>query len=89
MKTILYIFIFIINCLFFFIGETQSKLSESERSKNELLDRLSKLSNESESIVNQLEAAELKASAAEKSAGTMETQLQETQVFFCQIMLLL
>jgi len=27
-----------------------------------------------------LEAAELKASAAEKSAGTMETQLQETQV---------
>lgn len=53
-----------------------------ERSKNELLDRLSKLSNESESIVNQLEAAELKASAAEKAAGTMETQLQETQVCF-------
>lgn len=47
-----------------------------------MLDRLSKLSNESESIVNQLEAAELKASAAEKSAGTMETQLQETQVYF-------
>lgn len=45
-----------------------------------MLDRLSKLSNESESIVNQLEAAELKASAAEKAAGTMETQLQETQV---------
>lgn len=59
----------------------QSKFAESERSKNELIDRLSKLSNESESIVNQLEAAELKASAAEKSAQTMETQLQETQVF--------
>jgi len=29
-----------------------------------------------------LEAAELKASAAEKAAGTMETQLQETQVYF-------
>lgn len=70
------------NYYFFFAGETQSKLAESERSKNELLDRLSKLSNESESIVNQLEAAELKASAAEKAAGTMETQLQETQVYF-------
>lgn len=65
---------------FQFLGETQSKLAESERSKNELVDRLSKLSNEAESIVNQLESAELKASAAEKSAGTMETQLQETQV---------
>ncbi|XP_026804698.1 myosin heavy chain, non-muscle isoform X4 [Rhopalosiphum maidis] len=61
------------------LSEIQSKFAESERSKNELIDRLSKLSNESESIVNQLEAAELKASAAEKSAGTMETQLQETQ----------
>lgn len=69
-----------INFKTFFTGETQSKLAESERSKNEVLDRLSKLSNESESIVNQLEAAELKASAAEKAAGTMETQLQETQV---------
>ncbi|XP_050425720.1 myosin heavy chain, non-muscle-like isoform X2 [Adelges cooleyi] len=61
------------------LSETLSKLAESERLKNELLDRLSKISNESESITNQLEAAELKASAAEKAAGTMETQLQETQ----------
>jgi len=72
-----------------FLGETQSKLAESERSKNEVLDRLSKLSNESESIVNQLEAAELKASAAEKAAGTMETQLQETQVYLKTFILLI
>lgn len=65
----------------YFAGEIQSKFAESERSRIELNDRLSKLSNENESIVSQLEAAELKASAAEKSAGTMETQLQETQVF--------
>jgi len=67
------------------LGELQSKFAESERSKNEYIDRLTKLSNESESIVSQLEAAELKASAAEKSAATMETQLQETQVFKIRI----
>lgn len=70
----------LLNIHLIYTGETQSKLAESDRSKNELLDKISKLSNESESIVNQLEVAELKASAAEKAAGTMETQLQETQV---------
>lgn len=64
-----------------FIDEERSKLAESERLKNELVDRLSQLSNESESIANQLKAAELKATAAEKSSETMEAQLQETQVF--------
>lgn len=53
---------------------------DSERTRTELADRVTKLLNESESISNQLEQAELKASAAVKSATTMETQLSETQV---------
>ena len=63
-----------------FAAEIQAKLVESERTRAELADRVSKLLNESESITNQLEQAKLKASAAVKSAGTMETQLTETQV---------
>ncbi|XP_065222996.1 myosin heavy chain, non-muscle [Planococcus citri] len=61
------------------LAEIQVKLADSERIKTELADRVSKLTNEGESITNQLEQAELKASAAVKSAATMETQLSETQ----------
>lgn len=61
------------------LAEIQAKLAESERARAELADRVTKLLNESESISNQLEQAELKASAAVKSAATMESQLTETQ----------
>lgn len=50
-----------------------------ERARSELADRVAKLSTESESITAQLEEAELRASAAIKSAATMETQLSEAQ----------
>lgn len=62
------------------LAEIQAKLADSERIRAELADRVAKLANESESISNQLEQAELKASTAVKSAATMETQLSETQV---------
>lgn len=50
-----------------------------ERARSELAERAAKLSAESESITLQLEEAELRASAAIKSATTMETQLSEAQ----------
>nr|XP_018907941.1 PREDICTED: myosin heavy chain, non-muscle isoform X2 [Bemisia tabaci] len=62
------------------LSEIQSKLIEAERSRTELSERLQKLNSESESIVNQLEEAELRASTAIKNAGLMETQLAEAQV---------
>jgi myosin protein heavy chain len=55
------------------------KLAEIERARSELQEKVTKLSSESENITQQLEDAELKASAAIKSCSNMESQLTETQ----------
>ncbi|KAF6200920.1 hypothetical protein GE061_005367 [Apolygus lucorum] len=62
------------------LQELSSRLLEMERSKAEIQERAQKLAAEAESVNQQLEAAELKASAALKASGTLETQLQEAQV---------
>ncbi|XP_021938647.1 myosin heavy chain, non-muscle isoform X2 [Zootermopsis nevadensis] len=59
--------------------ELQSKVVEFERSRTDLSDRFTKLQQESEAITAQLEQAELRTSAATKSAATMESQLSEAQ----------
>jgi myosin protein heavy chain len=59
--------------------ELQSKVVELERSRAELADRFAKLQQESDAIAAQLERAELKTSAATKSAAAMESQLSEAQ----------
>lgn len=59
-----------------------ARLSDVERSKAELAEKMAKLQAEADTINNQLEEAELKASAALKASATMESQLQEAQV--CQ-----
>ncbi|XP_023708183.1 myosin heavy chain, non-muscle isoform X2 [Cryptotermes secundus] len=61
------------------LAEVQSKAVELERSRADLLDRFTKLQQESDAIAAQLEQAELRTSAATKSAATMETQLGEAQ----------
>lgn len=58
---------------------TRTVWLQVERARSELAERAAKLSAESESITLQLEEAELRASAAIKSATTMETQLSEAQ----------
>ncbi|XP_055837167.1 myosin heavy chain, non-muscle isoform X3 [Episyrphus balteatus] len=61
------------------IAEMQAKLAEIERARSELQEKCTKLQQESENITSQLEEAELKASAAVKSASNMESQLTEAQ----------
>ncbi|KAH8372005.1 hypothetical protein KR093_009695, partial [Drosophila rubida] len=61
------------------IAELQVKLAEIERARSELQEKCTKLQQEAENITNQLEDAELKASAAVKSASNMESQLTEAQ----------
>ncbi|XP_063701487.1 myosin heavy chain, non-muscle isoform X1 [Culicoides brevitarsis] len=61
------------------IAELQVKLAELERARSELQEKVIKLQQESENITQQLEDAELKASAALKAANTMESQLTESQ----------
>ncbi|XP_044734000.1 myosin heavy chain, non-muscle isoform X1 [Chrysoperla carnea] len=61
------------------LAEVQAKLSEIERSRSELSERLVKLQNETESLTQQLEKAELRAAAASKTQGTAEAQLAEAQ----------
>ncbi|KAH8257644.1 hypothetical protein KR038_004247, partial [Drosophila bunnanda] len=61
------------------IAELQVKLAEIERARSELQEKCTKLQQEAENITNQLEEAELKASAAVKSASNMESQLTEAQ----------
>ncbi|KAH8401047.1 hypothetical protein KR009_002704, partial [Drosophila setifemur] len=61
------------------IAELQVKLAEIERARSELQEKCTKLQQEAENITNQLEEAELKSSAAVKSASTMESQLTEAQ----------
>lgn len=60
-------------------NQIQVKLAEVERVRSELQERDTKLQQEIDNINEQLEEAELKAAAALKSAGTMESQLGETQ----------
>lgn len=62
-------------CLFFH----KVKLAEVERTRVELQDKVTKLQQETENITQQLDEAELKASAAIKSASNMESQLTEAQ----------
>lgn len=57
----------------------QVKLAEVERARSELQEKVIKLQQESENIMQQLEDTELKASAALKAANTMESQLTESQ----------
>ena len=57
----------------------QVKLAEVERARSELQEKVVKLQQETDNISTQLEAAELKASAAIKSASTMESNLTESQ----------
>ncbi|XP_054088736.1 myosin heavy chain, non-muscle isoform X2 [Zeugodacus cucurbitae] len=61
------------------IAELQVKLAEIERARSELQEKCTKLQQEAENITNQLEEAELKASAAIKSASNMESLLTEAQ----------
>lgn len=61
------------------IAEMQAKLAEIERARSELQEKCTKLQQESDNITSQLEEAELKASAAVKSASNMESQLTEAQ----------
>lgn len=51
-----------------------------ETFRSELQDKSLRLQNESDQILQQLEDAELKASAALKQAGTTEAQFAEAQV---------
>lgn len=67
----------LLNHLFTFI--TKVKLAEVERARSELQEKVIKLQQESENITQQLEDAELKASAALKAANAMESQLTESQ----------
>lgn len=62
------------------LAELQSKVVELERSRADVSDRFTKLQQESDAIAAQLEQAELRTSAATKSAAAMETQLSEAQV---------
>lgn len=55
------------------------KLAEVDRTRMELQDKVTKLQQESENMTQQLDEAELKASAAIKSASNMESQLTESQ----------
>jgi hypothetical protein len=54
-------------------------LAEVERARSELQEKVIKLQQETESITQQLEDAEMKASAAIKSASNLESQLTESQ----------
>ena len=62
------------------LAELQSKAVELERSRADVSDRFAKLQQESDAIAAQLERAELRTSAATKSAASMEIQLSEAQV---------
>jgi myosin heavy chain 9/10/11/14 len=55
------------------------KLAEIERARSELQEKVIKLQQENENISQQLEDAELKASAAIKSASQLESSLTESQ----------
>uniref|UniRef100_A0A6M2DP06 Putative myosin class v heavy chain n=1 Tax=Xenopsylla cheopis TaxID=163159 RepID=A0A6M2DP06_XENCH len=59
--------------------ELQAKLGEVERVKQELQDKAHKLQQEADNAAQQLEEAELRAAAAIKNSGTMESQLNESQ----------
>lgn len=54
-------------------------MAELERLRSEMSEKIVKLQQESDSVTQQLEESEMKASAAIKSAGTMETHLSEAQ----------
>jgi myosin protein heavy chain len=67
--------------------ELQSKFVELDRSRADVTDRFAKLQQESDAIAAQLEQAELRTSAATKSAAAMESQLSEAQVICHRFML--
>lgn len=58
---------------------SQVKLAEVERTRSELQEKVIKLQQEADNVSQQLEDAELKASASLKAANTMENQLTECQ----------
>lgn len=60
-------------------SEVQMKYAELERVRSEMQEKMAKLQQESDSLTQQLEEAETKASAAIKSASTIESQLSESQ----------
>jgi len=57
----------------------QMKFVELERVRSEMQEKMLKLQQESDVLAQQLEDAETKASAAIKSASTIESQLSESQ----------
>ncbi|XP_011332661.1 myosin heavy chain, non-muscle isoform X2 [Ooceraea biroi] len=61
------------------LAEINAKLAEVERNKQELAEKVTKLQLEAESVMQQLETAELKASAALKASATCESQFTELQ----------
>jgi myosin protein heavy chain len=60
-------------------AEVQMKFVELERVRSEMQEKMLKLQQESDQLTAQLEDAETKASAAIKSASTIESQLSESQ----------
>lgn len=62
------------------LQEVSARLADIERAKSEMSDKMAKLQQEADAVNNQLEEADLKASAALKASATMETQLLEAQV---------
>uniref|UniRef100_A0A6G1SE90 Myosin heavy chain, non-muscle n=1 Tax=Aceria tosichella TaxID=561515 RepID=A0A6G1SE90_9ACAR len=61
------------------VQDMNSKFADSERQKEELLDRLNKIQSEYELASQQIEYLDQKASVAGKSATTLEAQLAEVQ----------
>ncbi|XP_058796556.1 myosin heavy chain, non-muscle isoform X2 [Phymastichus coffea] len=59
--------------------EVNAKLMEIESVRQELAEKVAKLQAEAENVSQQLEAAELKASAAMKASATCESQFTELQ----------
>ncbi|CAH2207727.1 jg14688, partial [Pararge aegeria aegeria] len=62
------------------LQEITAKLQDVERSRSELADKCIRLQSEAEQALQQLEQAELKASAAAKQAATAGSQHNELQV---------
>lgn len=60
-------------------SEVQMKYAELERTRSEMQEKMIKIQQEADSLSQQLEEAETKASAAIKSASTIESQLSESQ----------